>query len=99
MRHAPGLVRVLAITERDGTATLVVEDSGTGFADNPHHADAFAERGRGLELVRRISDGVRIDPSPRGGTRATVTFRSATQRALTEAGRSSSPQRTSGPSL
>ena len=81
VRHAPGPVRVLAITNGDGAATLMLEDSGPGFADNPHHTDAFTERGRGLEVVRGISDGLRIDPAPRGGSRATVMFRPVTQRA------------------
>ena len=37
----------------------------------------YAETGRGLGLVRAVSDGVRIEPTPFGGTRVTVTFRHA----------------------
>lgn len=75
VRHAPGVVRVLASTAGGGDAALVVEDSGAGFTHDEHGLDPFAESGRGLELVRAVSDGLAIAAAPLGGTRVTVTFR------------------------
>jgi anti-sigma regulatory factor (Ser/Thr protein kinase) len=74
VRHAPGPVRVIASTDGDGTATLVVEDTGEGFTDAEREFDPYAETGRGLGLVRAVTDGVKIEPIVRGGTRVTVTF-------------------------
>jgi anti-sigma regulatory factor (Ser/Thr protein kinase) len=67
-------VRVIASTDGDGTATLVVEDTGEGFTDAEREFDPYAETGRGLGLVRAVADGVKIEPIVRGGTRVTVTF-------------------------
>jgi PAS domain S-box-containing protein len=75
VRHAPGHVRVLASTAGDGSAQLMVEDSGAGFIMRDNALDPYAESGRGLSLVRAVSDDVQITPSPRGGSRVTVTFR------------------------
>jgi len=77
VRHAPGPVRVLASTDGEGTATIVVEDGGAGFSHDERGVDPYAETGRGLGLVRAVSDGVRIEPTALGGTRVTVTFRHA----------------------
>lgn len=77
VRHAPGALRVLASTDLAGTTSLVVEDSGPGFTEAEPGVDPYAETGRGLRLVRAVSDGVRIEPTPVGGTRVTVTFRHA----------------------
>jgi PAS domain S-box-containing protein len=77
VRHAPGPVRVLATTDAAGTATLVVEDNGPGFSHDDTGVDPYAETGRGLGLVRAVSDGVRIESTALGGTRVTVTFRAA----------------------
>jgi PAS domain S-box-containing protein len=74
VRHAPGPVRVIASTDGDGTATLVVEDTGEGFTHAERAFDPYAETGRGLGLVRAVADGVKIEPIIRGGTRVTVTF-------------------------
>jgi PAS domain S-box-containing protein len=74
VRHAPGPVRVLATTDGDGTTSLVVEDAGLGFTHDERAVDPLAESGRGLGLVRAVSDGVRIEPTALGGTRVTVTF-------------------------
>ncbi len=76
VRHAPGAVRVLASTGGDSTS-LVVEDAGPGFTHDDRALDPYAESGRGLGLVRAVSDGVTIESTPRGGTRVTVTFRHA----------------------
>ncbi len=75
VRHAPGPVRVIAATDGQGNATLSVEDSGGGFTPAEHPLDPLAESGRGLNLVRALSDGVEIEPTPRGGTRVRVAFR------------------------
>ncbi|MDQ6941012.1 MAG: SpoIIE family protein phosphatase [Candidatus Eremiobacteraeota bacterium] len=77
VRHAPGAVRVLASTDAIGTASLVVEDAGPGFTHDDRDVDPYAETGRGLGLVRAVSDGVRIEPTALGGTRVTVIFRHA----------------------
>jgi PAS domain S-box-containing protein len=77
VRHAPGALRVLASSDLVGTTSLVVEDSGPGFTHEERGVDPYAETGRGLGLVRAVSDGVRIEPTPVGGTRVTVTFRHA----------------------
>ena len=77
VRHAPGPVRVLVTTDGAATASLVVEDAGPGFTHAEHGVDPYAESGRGLALVRAVSDGLALEPTPLGGTRATVTFRHA----------------------
>jgi PAS domain S-box-containing protein len=77
VRHAPGAVRVLATTDEAGTASLVVEDAGPGFTHAERGLDPYAETGRGLGLVRAVSDDLRIEPTALGGTRVTVTFRHA----------------------
>jgi anti-sigma regulatory factor (Ser/Thr protein kinase) len=77
VRHAPGPVRVLAVTDSVASTTLVVEDAGPGFTHDARGIDPYAETGRGLGLVRAVSDGVRIEPTALGGTRVTVTFRHA----------------------
>jgi len=74
VRHAPGPVRVLASTDGVATTSLVVEDAGPGFTHDERGVDPFAETGRGLGLVRAVSDGVRIEATALGGTRVTVTF-------------------------
>ena len=85
VRHAPGPVRVLATTDGVTTTTLVVEDAGPGFTHEAREVDPYAETGRGLELVRAVTDGVRIEPTALGGTRVTVTFRHAVPALATSA--------------
>ncbi|HEX3465986.1 MAG TPA: SpoIIE family protein phosphatase [Candidatus Elarobacter sp.] len=78
VRHAPGPVRALASADADGTAHLIMEDSGEGFAAARNDVpDPLSENGRGLSLVRAVADDVRIEKTSRGGTRVTVTFRPA----------------------
>ncbi len=74
VRHAPGEVLVTVRTDGNGNATLIVEDSGRGFVPDVRRLDPFAESGRGLSLVDAVSDGLTIEPSGRGGARATVVF-------------------------
>ncbi len=78
VRHAPGQVRVIASTDGDGIASLVVEDTGAGFTHPERGFDPYAETGRGLGLVRAVADDVKIEPIVRGGTRVTATFQGAT---------------------
>jgi PAS domain S-box-containing protein len=77
MRHAPGPVRVLAFHDGDGIAQLTIEDTGTGFTPDVRAVDPTAESGRGLALVRAVADALEIEPTVRGGSRVTVTFRPA----------------------
>lgn len=77
VRYAPGPVRVIASTDGDGSASLVVEDTGEGFTHAEREFDPYAETGRGLGLVRAVADDVKIEPMVRGGTRVTVTFHGA----------------------
>ncbi len=77
VRHAPGPVLVIASTDGAGTASLVVEDTGPGFTHAEQRLDPYAESGRGLGLVRAVSDGVTIEATALGGTRVTVIFRHA----------------------
>ncbi len=74
VRHAPGPVRVLAATDGESTAQLVVEDGGLGFTPTDAAPEPLAERGRGLGLVRALADGIRIERAEHGGTRVIVTF-------------------------
>jgi PAS domain S-box-containing protein len=82
VRHAPGTVRILLSTAGDGNVTMMVEDNGTGFVSYDQRPDPYAETGRGLSLVRAVSDEVQIHPAPRGGTRVTVKFRAQPAPAL-----------------
>jgi PAS domain S-box-containing protein len=74
VRHAPGRLRVIVREDECGNVAVVVEDSGAGFTPGAPHLDPFAESGRGLGIVAAVSDGLEIEPSGRGGTRATVSF-------------------------
>ena len=74
VRHAPGAVRVLASTDGDGVAYLVVEDSGGGFTPNDRAIDPYTETGRGLGIVRAVADAIAIEPTALGGTRVTARF-------------------------
>jgi len=76
-RHAPGPVRVLAFHDGDGIAQVTIEDTGAGFTAAELAVDPLAETGRGLALVRSVADRVEIEPTVRGGSRVTVTFRPA----------------------
>ncbi len=75
VRHAPGPVRVVAAADGHGSASLSVEDSGPGFVPAEFPLDPYAESGRGLNLVRALSDGLEIEPTPNGGTRVRAAFR------------------------
>lgn len=74
LRHAPGSVHVTVSSDAEGNATLVVEDSGSGFALKERRPDPYAESGRGLMLVRGVADRLTIEPALGGGTRVSATF-------------------------
>jgi len=77
VRHAPGPVVVRATWDARGGAVLTLDDAGAGFAAAASRSELYAESGRGLELVRAISDQLTITRSPLGGTRVTATFHNA----------------------
>jgi anti-sigma regulatory factor (Ser/Thr protein kinase) len=72
VRRAPGAVTVRAAATAAG-AEIAVSDRGAGFPGAHGAIDPFAENGRGLHLVRALSDAVTIEPGPTG-TRITVAF-------------------------
>jgi PAS domain S-box-containing protein len=77
VRHAPGPVVVRATWDARGGAALTLDDAGAGFVPATACSKPYAESGRGLELVRAISDQLTITRSPLGGTRVTVSFHNA----------------------
>ena len=77
VRHAPGPVTVRATWDAHDGAALSLDDSGEGFTPPECASEPYAESGRGLELVRAISDQLTITRSPLGGTRVRVGFRNA----------------------
>ena len=87
VRYAPGSVRVFVSTDAgDAPVTLVVEDGGPGFTPRRDgRLDPLAESGRGLALVRALSDDVQIVSTPGAGTRVTVTFAHAVPALVTSA--------------
>jgi len=68
---------VRATWDARGGAVLTLDDAGAGFAAAASRSELYAESGRGLELVRAISDQLTITRSPLGGTRVTATFHNA----------------------
>jgi PAS domain S-box-containing protein len=74
VRHAPGPLRVVLSTDGRGAVELTVEDSGSGFVPRARAIDPLAESGRGLNLVQALSQGLAVEPGPRGGSRVRVTF-------------------------
>jgi PAS domain S-box-containing protein len=73
VRHAPGIVDVeMRATPRG--AELFVTDRGAGFRTPAKTFDMFAESGRGLELVRAVSDDVTIVAAAHGGTTVHAIF-------------------------
>jgi signal transduction histidine kinase len=47
VRHAPGLVVARCRIAPGGTATIELDDTGSGFVPAPTVTDVFAETGRG----------------------------------------------------
>jgi PAS domain S-box-containing protein len=73
VRHAPGAVEVeLRATTRG--AELRVSDRGAGFRERPRSGDAYAESGRGLELVRAVADVCEFSANAFGGTTVLAVF-------------------------
>ena len=72
VRHAPGPVAARCRIAPGGAATIELDDAGSGFVPAPISADLFAETGRGLALVRYLTDGIRVGAAPGGGASVTV---------------------------
>ena len=72
VRHAPGPVAARCRIAPGGAATIELDDAGSGFVPAPISADLFAETGRGLALVRYLTDGFRVGAAPGGGASVTV---------------------------
>jgi len=60
-RHGGGVTHASACIDHD-TVTVEICDRGTGFEvpGNPALVDVAAERGRGLFLISRLADDVRV---------------------------------------
>ena len=72
VRHAPGPIVARCAIDPDGSATIELEDAGPGFAPVFADAHVFAEHGRGLQLLHRLSSDVRVETSAAGGARVSV---------------------------
>jgi anti-sigma regulatory factor (Ser/Thr protein kinase) len=69
VRHARGAVEV-RLELHCGRPVLVVRDHGPGLRrlPSPVGRDPFAESGRGLAIVRRLSQELAVRAAPGGGT-------------------------------
>ena len=72
VRHAPGLVVARCRIAPGGTATIELDDTGSGFVPAPAVTDVYAETGRGLALLRRLADHVVVGSAPGGGASVRV---------------------------
>jgi PAS domain S-box-containing protein len=72
VRHAPGLVVARCRVAPTGVATIELDDAGSGFVPAPIPADLFAETGRGLALLRWLTDDVVVGSAPGGGASVRV---------------------------
>jgi anti-sigma regulatory factor (Ser/Thr protein kinase) len=72
VRHAPGPVVARCRIAPDGAAKIELDDAGTGFVPAPGPADLFAETGRGLALLRHLTDDVQVASAPGGGASVSV---------------------------
>jgi anti-sigma regulatory factor (Ser/Thr protein kinase) len=75
VRHAPGPVVARVRIAPDGAAAIELDDAGSGFVPAAVAADLFAETGRGLALLRRLTDDVQIASAPGGGASVRVEFK------------------------
>jgi anti-sigma regulatory factor (Ser/Thr protein kinase) len=79
VRHAPGPVVTRCRIAPDGAAKIELDDAGTGFVPKPTSTDPLAETGRGLALLRQLTDDVVIAASPFGGTSVCVKLNGGTR--------------------
>jgi anti-sigma regulatory factor (Ser/Thr protein kinase) len=77
VRHAPGPVVARCRVGPSGVATIELDDAGSGFVPASSSADLFAETGRGLALLRRLSDDVVVGSAPSGGASVCVRLNGA----------------------
>lgn len=75
VRHAPGPVVARCRVAPDGSAAIELDDAGSGFVPAVVAADLFAETGRGLALLRRLTDDVQVASAPGGGASVRVSFK------------------------
>src|SRR5205085_3479048 len=72
LKHAgPGDEYEVSLEVEDDTCTIRVVDKGHGFDSEflgLEHADASAEQGRGIELMRAVVDRVRFISKAEAGT-------------------------------
>lgn len=72
VRHAPGHVTV-SLDWTDDAPTVTIADDGPAFSIvRPLPADALAETGRGLFIVRSLARKIELDSLPTFGTKITV---------------------------
>lgn len=71
VRHASGADAIEVRLDMDADhCTVDVVDNGSGFdADALAEPRATSDRGRGLFLIRALSDQVRVQSTPRSGSR------------------------------
>jgi serine/threonine-protein kinase RsbW len=72
VRHAPGPVTARLRIGPDGSARIELNDAGKGFIPPPISTDLFAETGRGLGLLRQLTDQVHVAVAPGGGASVSV---------------------------
>ncbi len=72
VRHAPGPVVARCRITANGSASIGLDDAGSGFIAVPLTADTFSETGRGLALLRHLTDEVLVGAAPTGGASVTV---------------------------
>ncbi len=72
VRHAPGPVVARLRIGTDGSARIELDDAGKGFIPPVTAPDLFAETGRGLGLLRQLTDQVHVAVAPGGGASVSV---------------------------
>ncbi len=72
VRHAPGPVVARCTIDRDGSATIQLDDAGPGFVPVATAVGMFAEHGRGLQLLHCLSREVHVGTSAGGGASVRV---------------------------
>lgn len=76
VRYAPGAIEVV-LDVRSGRPTIHVMDSGPSFSYAPRlPTNPLSESGRGLFLVKQLSQEFNVSPRPEGGSHARAVLRS-----------------------
>ncbi len=74
VRHAPGPIVARCRIAPGGDATIELDDAGSGFIPPAGTGDLLSETGRGLALIRRLTDDVHVASAPGGGASVRVRF-------------------------